>query len=272
MDLERLKNKNRWLWCETLKLHGREPGIRIASSLSCVELFTVLFYDGFLKLYPGQPYHPDRDRFIASKGHGAAALYPILADLGFFLADRLNEVGSPCTAFGMIPDPGVPGIETVNGSLGHGLGVGAGMALSLKQAHHPAKVVVLHGDGELGEGSVWEAAAFAGEMQLNNLFLLLDVNRKSMLGNCRRSLAQLQRMFQAFSWETAICAGHDLKEIRDALTQLFSRQNNGPSVLLLDTVKGHGVPELERSELAHVMSLKPERIEALIAERMSADV
>ena len=271
MDLARLKNKNRWLWCETLKLHGQEPGIRIASSLSCVELLTVLFYNGFLKLYPDRPDHPDRDRFIASKGHGAAALYPILADLGFFSPDRLNEVGSPCTAFGMIPDPAVPGIETVNGSLGHGLGVGAGMALSLKQAHHPAKVVVLHGDGELGEGSVWEAAAFAGEMHLNNLFLLLDVNRKSMLGTCRRSLEQWERMFQAFSWKTAVCAGHDLTEIMNALTELFSRRNNCPSILLLDTVKGHGVPELEQSELAHVMSLKPERIEALIAERMNTN-
>lgn len=272
MDLEQLKQKSRQLWCETLKLHRQEPGIRIASSLSCVELLTVLFYGGFLKLYPDQPYHPDRDRFIASKGHGAAALYPILADLGFFPADRLNEVGSPRTDYGMIPDPGVPGVETVNGSLGHGLGVGAGMALSLKQAHHPAKVVVLHGDGELGEGSVWEAAAFAGEMHLNNLFLLLDVNRKSMLGTCRRNLEQWERMFQAFSWETAVCAGHDPAEIRNALTKLFSRESDRPSVLLLDTVKGHGVPELERSELAHVMSLKPERIEALIAERMNADV
>ena len=271
MDLEQLKRKSRQLWCETLKLHRQEPGIRIASSLSCVELLTVLFYDGFLKLYPNQPYHPDRDRFIASKGHGAAALYPILADLGFFSADRLDEVGSPITDFGMIPDPGVPGIETVNGSLGHGLGVGAGMALSLKQSHHPAKVVVLHGDGELGEGSVWEAAAFAGEMHLNHLFLLLDVNRKSMLGTCRRSLEQWERMFQAFSWNTLHCAGHDLAEIRNALTELFSGQNNGPAVLLLDTIKGHGVPELEQSELAHVMSLKPERIEALIAERMNTD-
>lgn len=261
-----LQQKAKDVWKETLELHAKDQGVRIASCLSCTDLLTVLFYGGFLKFFPHSPLHSDRDRFIASKGHGAIALYPILADLGFFPRKCLEEVGNTNTAFGMIPDPGVPGIETVNGSLGHGLGVGAGIALSLQYAGNNAKTIVLHGDGELGEGAVWEAAAFAGDRKLKNLYLIIDVNKKSMLGNCRRSIGQWQKMFEAFSWTVFCCDGHDISGIYTSLKKMFYSSNETPSVLLLDTIKGHGVPELEQSALSHVMSLKAGRVAELTAE------
>lgn len=267
MTFPELKRKADLIWEECLRLHAREPGVRIASVLSCVELLTVLYYGNFLHYDAQNPLSPARDRVIASKGHGALALYPILADLGFFPQSELEKMGEGESLLGMIPDPGIPGIETVNGSLGHGVGVGLGMALSLKQTHDPAKVIVLHGDGELGEGAVWEAVSLAGTLQMENLFMILDVNGKSMLGPCRHTAQQWEKIFDAWSWRTGRCDGHDIESVYNGLQTLFAPGKKGPCVLIAETVKGHGVPELERADLAHIMNLKAERIRELIAER-----
>ena len=269
-DVTTLRKKADRLWCETLLLHEREPGIRIASCLSCVELLTVLFAGGHLRYRVGDPRWEGRDRFIASKGHGAVSLYPILAELGFLAPGELRKVGGSATALGMIPDPAVAGVETVNGSLGHGLGVGLGMAIALRRRASSARVVVLHGDGELGEGAVWEAVQLAAELKVPNLFLLVDVNGKSMLGSCRRDASSWRRVFSAFGWRVVRCEdGHDLASLDRALEELFHTPAAGPSVLLAETVKGHGVPELEEAELAHVMTLKSPRIRELLAEKGS---
>lgn len=267
-DLDALRGKAGQLWRDTLLLHEREPGIRIASCLSCVELMTALFCGGYLRCRAGDPRWEDRDRFIASKGHGAVSLYPLLADLGFLDRDELRKIGGSATPLGMIPDPAVPGVETVNGSLGHGLGVGLGMALALHRRASSARVVVLHGDGELDEGAVWEAVRLAADLGLPNLFLLVDVNGKSMLGSCRRGMASWRRVFDGFGWRVVCCEdGHDLAQLDRALDELFRVPAPGPSVLLAATVKGHGVPELESAELSHVMTLKPSRIRELLAEK-----
>lgn len=267
MPVPELQRKADLIWEECLRLHAREPGVRIASVLSCVELLTVLYYGNFLCYDAQNPLFPARDRVIASKGHGALALYPILADLGFFPQSELGKMGEGESVLGMIPDPVIPGIETVNGSLGHGLGVGLGMALSLKQSRNPSRVIVLHGDGELGEGAVWEAVSLAGALQLENLFMILDVNGKSMLGSCRYTAQQWEKIFDAWSWHTVHCNGHDVESVYYGLHSLFAQGKKGPSVLIAETVKGHGVPRLENAELAHVMNLTKEQVEELIAER-----
>ncbi len=140
---------------ETLKIHRIAQETRIASSLSAVEIFTVLYFGRILKFDPKNIKWEERDRLIVSKGHGAISLYPILAGFGFFSKGELSKVGSAGSFLGGIPDPVVPGFETVNGSLGHGLGIGCGIALALKAKGNPAKVFVILGDGELYEGSVW---------------------------------------------------------------------------------------------------------------------
>ena len=148
-----LKQKALWVRQETLKIHRYAPGTRIASSLSDVEIFTVLYYGDILKFDPKNTHWENRDRLIISKGHGAISLYPILADLGYFDKEELGRVCDKDSFLGVIPDPEIPGIETVNGSLGHGLGVACGISIALKRNNSDSKVFVLMGDGELFEGS-----------------------------------------------------------------------------------------------------------------------
>jgi transketolase len=264
-----LREKAEWVWRETLKIHKIAPGIRIASSLSCVEILTVLHYDGIIQFDPQDPYAPDRDRFIISKAHGSVSFYPILADLGFIDSKYLDRVGQPGSILGDIPDCSVPGYETVNGSLGHGLGVACGMALSLKRRKKKEKVFVLSGDGELYEGSVWEAIMFAAHNGLDNLVLIIDNNKICMLDYCAKilSLAPLRDKFRVFGWETMTVNGHDLQALQDAFSLLKEDARPGPAVLIADTIKGHGVARLETDSLCHIKALKAEEIDILLADR-----
>lgn len=261
-----LGKKSRSVWERTLLLHGRLPEIRIASSLSCVEMLSVLFFGGYLHLFPENPGAEQRDRVIPSKGHGSVCLYPILADLGFFPQELLNAIGTEGNPLTAIPSPGIGVFETVNGSLGHGPGVGCGRAVGLRVRGNPARVIVLAGDGELSEGAVWEAVMFAGHHHLDNLFLLVDANRKSMLGKCRDILncENPAERFTAFGWQTFSCNGHDIAELSETFSQMFASTEKKPRVLIADTVKGRGVPELEQSDICHVLSLSPSRIEELL--------
>ncbi len=168
--IEKVKHVRR----ETLVLHYLAPETRVASSLSCVEILVALYYGKILNFKPENIHWEGRDRFIISKGHGAISLFPILADLGFFKKEELSKIGTQGSFLGGIPDPIIPGFETVNGSLGHGLGVACGISLGLKKKKKDESVFVLSGDGELSEGSVWEAVMFAGHHQLDNLILIVD--------------------------------------------------------------------------------------------------
>jgi transketolase len=269
MSLEILKEKAAWVARETLKIHKIAPGIRIASSLSCVEILTVLYYGGILRYDPRNIYAGDRDRFIISKAHGSVSFYPILADLGFFDPKYLGMVGKAGSILGDIPDCSIPGYETVNGSLGHGLGVACGMALSLKRRGGKEKVFVLSGDGELYEGSVWEAIMFAAHNNLDNLVLIIDNNKICMLDYCSNilNLAPLDEKFRVFGWEAHVVNGHDLQALQNALTSLKDGVRRGPAVLIADTVKGKGVPRLETDSLCHIKALKPDEIDALLAQK-----
>lgn len=195
-----LKNKALWVKQEMLKIHGISPGTRLASCLSDIEIFTALYYGGILKFKANNPKWEKRDRFIISKAHGAVSLYPILADLGFFDKKKLEKVGKKGSFFGDIPDTNVPGFETINGALGHGLGVACGVALGLKRNKVNSNVFVLSGDGELYEGAVWEAVMFASEHCLDNLILIIDNNKISMLDFCSKiiNLNPLEDKFKVF--------------------------------------------------------------------------
>ncbi len=268
MSTELLEEKAAWVKRETLKIHKTAPGIRIASSLSCVEILTVLYYGNILRYDPHNVLAEERDRFIISKAHGSVAFYPILADLGFFDPDYLGQVGQPGSILGDIPDCSIPGYETVNGSLGHGLGVACGMALSLKKRNRKEMVFVLSGDGELYEGSVWEAVMFAAHHGLDNLVLIIDNNKICMLDYCVKilNLKPLEEKFRVFGWEALTVNGHDLQALYTALASLKSSTRCGPSVLIADTLKGNGVPRLEKDSLCHIKALKAEEIDALLVE------
>ena len=261
-----LEQKACWVRRETLHIHQIAPATRIASSLSPVEIFTVLYYGHLLHFDPAIPYSADRDRLIISKGHGSVSLYPILADVGYFDKQELKRAGTVESFLGGIPDPMVPGFETVNGSLGHGLGVGCGMAVALRHTKNPASGLVLMGDGELYEGSVWEALLLAPEHKLDNLLLIVDYNKIAMLDYCAKiiRLEPLGNKFKSFGWDCEEVDGHDVEALHTVMQKLIKRRNGQPKVLIAHTVKGKGVPLLEKDSLCHLRTMSGAEVQAAV--------
>lgn len=261
-----LRAKAEWVWRETLHIHRRAPETRLASSLSVIEIFVALYYGGILHFDPLNPRAEERDRCIISKGHGSICMYPILADLGFFPLDELQKVCHAGSFLGGIPDPVIPGYETVNGSLGHGLGVGTGMALGLKTKQAKQQVFVVTGDGELHEGANWEALMFASHHGLDSLHLIVDNNHISMLDHTKNIISQdaLAARLTSFGWVCDEVDGHDVVAVQQAVLKMQSQTNGQPKALIAHTKKGHGVPSLEDAPLCHIMNPKPELLDTLL--------
>jgi len=266
-----LKDKALWVRKETLNIHRIAQETRLASSLSAVEIYVTLFYGKIIAFDPQNIRWKNRDRFIISKGHGSISFYPILADLGYFAADELKRVSKEGSFLGAIPDTVIPGYETINGSLGHGLGVACGVALGLKRKERDEKVFVLIGDGELYEGAVWEAIMFAGGHKLDNLILIVDNNKVCMLDYCKNvlDLDPLNEKFKIFKWWAERVDGHDVNQLYTALKRLKEAKSSAsgkPKVLIADTIKGKGVPSLEVDSLSHVKNIPPGEIDRVIEE------
>ena len=255
---------------KTIELHTKAPATRIASSLSSVEIFVALYYGGCLKYRALQPRWVHRDRLIISKGHGSICLYPILADLGFFPAEELLKAGEFGSFLGGIPDPDIPGYETINGSLGHGLGIGVGTATYLgcqKDYHIPPKVYVVISDGELYEGSTWEALMLAGAQRLSNLCVIVDNNRTSMLDRTNNiiPLENLVSRFQLFGWRAVEVDGHDVHQLVSH-AQSFNQGFDKPMIIVANTIKGKGVKVLEDDPLSHIANLNEQEARYAIDE------
>jgi transketolase len=265
--IEYLKQKALWVRKETLKIHKLAPETRIASSLSAVEVFVTLHYGKIINFDPANLKWEKRDRFIISKGHGAISFYPILADLGYFDKEELCRVGKEGSFLGCIPDFIIPGFETTNGALGHGLGVACGISLALMRKDRGEKVFVLLGDGELFEGSTWEAIMFAGEHKLSNLIVIVDNNRVCMLDYCKNviDLEPLDEKFKVFKWKIETVDGHDIHQLYHALISSKEDADHKPKVLIANTIKGKGVPSLETDPLSHTKTLKAEEIDLIIS-------
>lgn len=268
IDTDRLGEKALWVRRETLRIHGLAPETRVASSLSAVELFVALHYGEVMRFDPANPRWEGRDRLIISKGHGSICYYPILADLGYFPAEELERICQEGSFLGGIPDTLIPGYETINGSLGHGLGVACGMALALKKKKSDATVFVMVGDGELNEGSVWEAIMFAAHHGLDNLVGMVDNNKLCMLDRCERiiHLEPMDQRFEAFGWECSRIDGHDLGALCETLSRCREGRGGRPKMVVADTVKGKGVAVLESDTLCHVKSLSRAEIETALEE------
>lgn len=266
VTLEHLREKAAWVRRETLNIHGIAPETRVASSLSAVEIFVAIYYGNILRFDPRNPRWPDRDRLIISKGHGSISLYPILADLGYFDRRELERVCQEGSILGGIPDTIIPGYETINGSLGHGLGVACGMALALKQKMSDATIYVMLGDGELNEGSIWEGVMFAAQHRLDNIVLIIDNNKICMLDRCERiiNLEPMEQRFAAFAWESHRIDGHDLDKVCGTLSRCKADRSGIPKVIIADTVKGKGVPVLENDTLCHIKSLNPQELQTAL--------
>lgn len=264
--IKKLKGYVDWVFVETLKINLNSPETRIASSLSPIEIFVSLFYGGVLKYFPSNPLNTQRDRLIISKGHGSICLYPILADLGFIKKSELSKICKKGGILGGIPDPIIPGYETINGSLGHGLGVGTGIALALKRKKKNNSVFIICGDGELNEGSCWEAIMFAGHHKLDNINLIIDNNSISMLGYSKDiiNLNVIADKFKCFGWHTSEVDGHSVDNVNHTLKKLKSTFNKKPKVIIANTIKGRGINDLSNKPLSHVLNPNRSNIEKII--------
>ncbi len=236
-------------------------------SLSCVEILSVL-YRNILNIPSSWKKSPDfdkRDRFILSKGHASACLYSVLAHCGFFDTNELltfRKLGSrlqghPSTRYGL------EGIEACTGSLGQGLSMAVGVALGLKLDKNPAKVYVLLGDGEMQEGSVWEALMSASHKKLNNLVAIVDKNNLQIDGSCNdvKSLEPLDKKLEAFGFVVKTVNGHSEEELTSALN--FAKKADKPVFIIANTIKGKGVSFMENNAGWH--GKVPKDAEAKIA-------
>jgi transketolase len=207
-----------------------------------------ILYSGILRVDPARPEWPGRDRFILSKGHGAAILYAVLAETGFFPVEQLEEFCLEGSALTGHINHAVPGVEVSTGSLGHGLPMGCGMALAGRSDGADWRAVVLLSDGELDEGSNWEAILFAAHHRLENLVAIVDFNKIQSFGSVKEvlNLDPLPAKWEAFGWGVAEIDGHDHGEIEKHL-KAAPFQAGKPSVLIAHTVKGKGISFMENA-------------------------
>jgi transketolase len=228
------------------------------SSLSGVEVAVSLYFGGYLRHDPKNPADPKRDRFILSKGHAAPLLYAVLAEAGFFsreLLPSLRKLGSvleghPNYAHAKVA--GVGGIEASTGSLGQGLSLGMGHALAVRLDGYDSRVFVLTGDGEMGEGQVWEAVASAHKYKLDNLIAIVDQNGFQQTGATREvlDLRPLAPKFEAFGWFAQEIDGHDLASVKSALDKALVNKGR-PSAIIARTIKGYPIQHLLTSDPNH---------------------
>ncbi|MCD6317577.1 transketolase [Candidatus Aerophobetes bacterium] len=215
-------------------------------SLSAIDIITVLYFH-HMRIDPSNPLWEDRDRFILSKGHSVPALYVVLAELGYFPEKELYSLRNINSILQGHPDMRkTPGVEMSTGSLGHGLSVGVGIAISGKLKKKDFYVYVLLGDGELDEGSVWEAAISANKYSLDNLIAICDFNKVQLDGPVDEimPLNPLRQKWEAFGWNTIEIDGHNILEIANAL-DFAKEKRKGPTIIIAHTIKGKGVSYME---------------------------
>ena len=249
-------------------IHNAKSG-HPGGALSSVEIFTVLFtkYLKYCKDCEKDANYKLRDRFILSKGHASTALYAIMAHCGYFKEEELltfRKLGSKLQ--GHPSSRLLKGIEVSTGSLGQGLSIGCGMALGLRLDKIDSKVYVYLGDGEIEEGSVWEAAMNAAHNKLNNIIAIVDRNRLQIDGSTEdvKSVGNVKAKFEAFGWSAAEIDGHNIQEISEAIEK--AQKSDKPFVIIANTIKGKGVSFMENNAGWHGKAPNDEEFEKALKE------
>ena len=237
------------------------------SSLSGVEVAVSLFFNNFLRYKADTPHWPERDRFILSKGHAAPLLYAVLAQAGYFSRDQLptlRKLGSPLEGHPNMRR--LAGVEASTGSLGQGLSIGVGHALSVRLDGYDSQVFVMTGDGEVAEGQVWEAVMSAKKYNLGNLVLIVDKNGYQQTGAAKEvlDLNPMGPKFEAFGWFAQEINGHDWQEVNTALTRAVETRDR-PSAIVAHTVKGYPIQDLIGDPNHHGKPLNREQEEKALA-------
>ncbi|MGN0141586.1 MAG: transketolase [Roseburia sp.] len=239
----------------------------LASSLSSVEILTALYFGNILRYDAKNPQWEDRDRFVLSKGHSAIGYYITLAKAGYFKEEEVNSFCIAGTRYGGLPlKDKVGGVEATTGSLGHGLSYAAGMAMNAKIFQKDYKVYVLLGDGELQEGSVWEAAMFIAQHELKNIEIIIDYNKIQATGRCKDiiNIEPLREKWQAFGFDVLEADGHNVCELVEKMG--INEHSAKPRVLIAHTVKGKGLSFAENNPDWHYKMPTEEQIEIGLRE------
>jgi transketolase len=251
-NIKELENKSLWLRraCFEMLLAANQghPG----SILSQIEILISLYYGGIIKYFKNEPYHPEKDKIIISKGHAAMSLYPIFADIGYFEKQELIKFGRSDSMLKLFGNVSIPGIDCTSGSLGHGLGVGCGFAFSAKKRNAKNKTFVILSEGEMYEGSIWESALFASHHSLDNLIVIVDRNRNIILGDTEDCLAlePIKDKWRAFGFHVDEVDGHSISGLIDSFNN-FNKTVIKPKVLIANTVKGKGISFMENDSFSH---------------------
>ncbi len=261
--LEEIAKGIRW---DVVKMIGLAGSGHPGGSLSCVDLLVCLYFYK-MRHRPTEPFWPDRDRFVLSKGHAAPALYAVLAKAGYFHREELWKLRRLGAMLQGHPDSKVvPGVEISTGSLGQGLAAANGMALGLRLDGRDSRVYCVIGDGESQEGEIWEAAMLASHYKLGNLTVLLDNNGLQIDGRCSEvmCLGDIAMKWRSFGWEVQEIDGHDVVEICQALDR--ADEASRPGMIIAHTIKGKGVSFMENAVDFHGKAPTREEMEQALRE------
>jgi len=267
MKTQELQEKAKNIRRGIVEMIYRAQSSHIGCALSSTDILTALYFD-VMNVDPENPGATGKDHFVMSKGHGVTALYTTLGERGFFSKGKLEEYGKDGTELAShVVRGAVPGAETSSGSGGHGLSLGIGIALAEKKKKSDSRVFVLSGDGELQEGSVWEAVLFSGFHKLANLTMIVDRNdfqdgKDGLRVSEILNLDPLDEKFRSFGWEVSVVDGHNFGELIPALKKSFDK----PHVIIANTIKGKGVSFMEGDGKWHGSSPSEEEYKTAIKE------
>jgi len=251
MDVNQLNIKSLEYRKTTLEIIYNSGAGHTGGSLSCIDILNVL-YNSIMDITPENFSSTNRDRYIQSKGHSVEALYTVLCDQGFFSKKDLDSLNQFQSHFIGHPTKKVPGVEHNTGALGHGLSVAVGMAIGYKLDQKPHKVYTLLGDGELSEGSIWEAATSASKYQLDNLVVIIDRNKLQITGGTEEvnPIEPLNSKFETFGFSVKEVNGNNVASIEETLKELPLRKGS-PNLIIANTTKGYGVSFIENQVAWH---------------------
>lgn len=250
-----------------LRMAFNAKSVHIGCSFSLVEIVSVI-YSKFVDNHKLKSLSPDRDYVCLSKGHGVMAIYASLYELGMIKEHEIENYFSDGSSLTGLADAHVPGVEVSGGSLGQGITVATGIALSKKIDKAPSKVFCIVGDGELNEGSAWESIMIAAHRKLNNFILIVDANSFQAMGRCESvlSMEPFKAKFEAFNYQVIECDGHDVEALEKNIRTLINSDSPKPKALIARTIKGKGVSFMEDDNIWHYTRLTEETYQKALSE------
>lgn len=260
MNIELLKKKAKKTRLDTLIATEKAQKGHLGGTFSCIELLVILYYGKVLNFSPQKLSSKKRDTFILSKGHACSAIYSIFLDLGIIDQELYDSYGKNGGLGGQL-DTNIPGIDFNTGSLGHSIGVGAGLALAYKKNRSSQKVYTIIGDAEVYEGSIWEGMMFAGENKLNNLICIIDRNRLMVTDSLDDEglYADFEKKVEAFGWRYVEVDGHNIEKLLNVFSEI--KNSNAPTLIMANTIKGKGVSFMENNVKWHHSTPTSEEIQ-----------